>query len=463
MKITNKKTTCDYSLVIANNSDYFKRHSRLAKELYVLGFNADDDTCINASGEKTIFCFVKDKNDKEGLKINASKAFAMAKKLKISNLELVCNADLALDVIEGILLGDYSFDKYKSQKNKSHIKTIYVKMSDKLFKQVSQIETITQSVHFVRDLVNETPENIFPQSFVRHAQNAIKDLPISQKVLSDKDLEKEGMNAFLAVNRASQHGARLLHLTYKPKTAKKRVVLVGKGLTYDSGGLSIKPGDYMVTMKSDKSGASAVLGTIIAVAKLGLDLEVHAIMGLAENMVGGDAYKPDDILCARNKKTIEVRNTDAEGRLVLADCLSYACELKPDYIFDVATLTGACVVALGEYTIGIMGHNDKLKSKMSIAATKAGELTGILPFNRYLKRLIKSEIADVSNTSSSRYGGAITAGLFLDNFVDEKYKQKWLHLDIAGPAYVQKSWGYNPFGASGAGLRMLVEFMRGLN
>lgn len=215
----------------------------------------------------------------------------------------------------------------------------------------------------------------------------------------------------------------------------------------------------MVTMKADKSGGAAVMSILKAAAELELPFEVHAIIGATENMIGGDAYKPDDVLVAKNGKTIEVRNTDAEGRLVLADCLCYAQELKPDLLVDMATLTGACVVALGEYTTGIMGHDSALKHSMQKAADKSGELSGMLPFNKYLKKLLKSAVADMSNISSSRYGGAITAGLFLDNFIEEAYKDKWLHLDIAGPAYLEKAWGYNQSGATGAGVRMNLYWM----
>jgi len=177
-------------------------------------------------------------------------------------------------------------------------------------------------------------------------------------------------------------------------------------------------------------------------------------------MIGGNAFKPDDVLVAKNGVTIEVRNTDAEGRLVLADCLCYASDLKPNYLVDMATLTGACVVAVGEYTTGVMGHNSTLKHSMVSAASKSGELSGTLQFNRYLKKLIKSDIADISNIASSRYGGAITAGLFLDNFVSDTVKENWLHLDIAGPAYVEKDWGYNQSGASGAGVRMCLYWLK---
>ncbi|WP_304421801.1 leucyl aminopeptidase, partial [Helicobacter japonicus] len=270
---------------------------------------------------------------------------------------------------------------------------------------------------------------------------------------------KEKMGAFLAVNAASVNPPRLIHLSYKPKGATKRIVLVGKGLTYDCGGLSLKPADYMVTMKADKGGGCAVMGIIKTIAQLGTNIEIHAIVGAAENMIGGNAYKPDDVLYSREGKSIEVRNTDAEGRLVLADCLSYAQDLNPDILIDFATLTGACVVALGEYTSGIMGHNDKLKAQFEKYALESGELMATLPFNRHIKKLIESKIADVCNISSSRYGGAISAGLFLSEFIREEFKQKWLHIDIAGPAYVEKEWDINPSGASGAGVRAGVEFI----
>jgi len=216
----------------------------------------------------------------------------------------------------------------------------------------------------------------------------------------------------------------------------------------------------MVSMKLDKSGGCAVLGIMKAVSELNLPIEVHGIIGAVENMISGDAYKPDDVLTAKNGKTIEVRNTDAEGRLVLADCLCYAQEkVEADYIFDYATLTGACVVALGNYTTGLMGHSTKLKHSMNRSASNTGELVGALPFNRYLKKQLKSEVADISNISNKPYGGAITAAQFLDHFINDENKQKWMHFDIAGPAYVESAWGYNPYGGSGAGVRMTVDWL----
>ena len=371
------------------------------------------------------------------------------------------------------MLGSYEFNKYKEKKEKYTLKEIIFSTEEFSSKKVDlkaanegfkEAEIIASATNFTKDIVNEIPEIYTPQKMAQDALNLAKNIAsIKCEVYDEKFLAKENMNAFLAVNRASVHKPRLIHLTYKPKKSKKRIIFVGKGLTYDSGGLSLKPADYMLTMKSDKSGAAAALGIIKGAAELNLPFEIHAILGATENMIGGNAYKPDDVLISRSGVSIEVRNTDAEGRLVLADCLSYAQDFKPDILIDMATLTGACVVGLGEYTTGIMGNSDSLKSEFKSKIKDSGELATTLDFNPYLSELIKSQIADVSNCASSRYGGAITAGMFLAKFIKDEYKDKWLHLDIAGPAYREKAWGYNQAGASGAGVRMNLYFLQALS
>lgn len=391
------------------------------------------------------------------------------KKLNISSASL-CVEDLeqVKEVCEGLLLGDYKFETYKSQKISSKLKTInlYSQTLDPKALQTLIVQTqhLCQSINDVRELINTPPMVATPEYIANIALKKAKELGISCIVYDERFLEKQKMGAFLAVAKASVNPPYLVHLTYTGKAVKNKklpkIVLVGKGLTYDSGGLSLKPSDAMATMKADKSGACAVLGIIEAVARLGIEAEIHGILGLAENMIGGNAYKPDDILIARNTKSIEVRNTDAEGRLVLADCLSYASDLKPDLLLDLATLTGACVVALGDYSIGVMGYNTKLADSFNKAAFKAGELSVTLPFNPYLRKLLHSDVADLCNIPSSRYGSAISAGMFLGEFVEKSLHQKWLHLDIAGPAYVEKAWGVNPFGATGAGVRAVVEFIK---
>jgi len=364
----------------------------------------------------------------------------------------------------GFILGDYEFDKYKSEKAKHPIKKIAIN-SKRNFEEIIKKAVIkANAINFVRDIVNSMPDEMTPARVAAIAEDLAKENNLECRVYDENYLLENGYNAFYSVAKASAHPPRLVHLAYKPKNAKKRVILVGKGLCYDSGGLSLKPSDYMVTMKSDKSGAITALGIIKAVSELGIDIEVHAILGLAENMIGGNAYKPDDVLKAKNGKTIEVRNTDAEGRLVLADCLCYAQEnIKDiDYIFDLATLTGACVVGLGEYTAGVMGFNKDIIDKILEAGNDRGEHFAYLPFNKYLPKLLKSNVADICNIASSRYGGALTAGLFLSEFIEKENKEKWVHLDIAGPAFVEKEWGYNPFGASGFGVDSLVKLIEGL-
>jgi len=379
-----------------------------------------------------------------------------------------CSASIRA-MVEGLVLGSYTFTQYKSKKSKCPVKTVEISLEGYEAHEIS-IETAIRAVHngeivaastnFTRNIVNTTPDDCYPAVMAQIAEELAQNNGLKCKILKPKALKKEKMETLLAVARASRHKPRVIHLAHKPKNPKAVITLVGKGLTYDSGGLSLKPADYMVTMKSDKSGGSAVLGIMKAVSELNLPVEVHGFVGAVENMIGSDAYKPDDVLKAKNGKTIEVRNTDAEGRLVLADTLCYAQqEVKADYLFDFATLTGACVVGVGHYTSGVMGFSDEVKTLVQKQAKIAGELVTPLDFNDYLKKTIKSDIADVCNISNTRYGGAITAGQFLGEFIDENHKEKWAHIDIAGPAFVEHAWGENPHGASGAGVRMMVRLI----
>jgi leucyl aminopeptidase len=376
-------------------------------------------------------------------------------------------------MVEGFILGSYSFETYKSKKNENKIKDISISLEEyneieidiaKASLLVHKAQITADATNFTRDIVNTTPDDCYPDVMASIAEGMAEDVGLKCNILKPKQLRKEKMETLLAVARASRHKPRVIHLTHKPKGAKIKVTLVGKGLTYDSGGLSLKPADYMVTMKSDKSGGSAVMGIMKAVAELDLPIEVHGFIGAVENMIGGDAYKPDDVLVAKNGKTIEIRNTDAEGRLVLADVLCYAQqEVQSDYLFDFATLTGASVVAVGHYTSSVMGNNKEVQNFVVKEAQNSGELATALDFNDYLKKTIKSEIADVCNISNTRYGGAITAGQFLSEFIDKKHTDKWAHIDIAGPAFVEHAWGENPFGASGAGVRMMVKLLEKLS
>lgn len=452
------------------------KHKFIKDEKEFKFFNYKGRSELFLSDKKRLYVGLKNLSYDE-LRVSCAKAYNTLKNFNIKTIKMgiyssECIKMSIQSVVEGFELSSYVFDKYKSEKKSVVFEKIIFSNDEYSDKKVSKNEVedgikhgliIAKATNFTKDIVNEIPEIYTPLKMAEDALSLAKNLSnVKCNVYDEKFLKKEKMNAFLAVNRSSIHPPRLIHLVYAPKKSLKKIIFVGKGLTYDSGGLSLKPSDYMVTMKSDKSGAAAALGIIKGASELELPFEIHAILGATENMIGGDSYKPDDVLISRSGVSIEVRNTDAEGRLVLADCLSYAQDFKPDILIDMATLTGACMVGLGEYTSGILGNSDELKSKFKTFIKKSGELATILEFNPYLNELIKSNIADVSNTASSRYGGSITAGLFLDKFIKDEYKDKWLHLDIAGPAYVEKAWGYNTFGASGAGVRMNLYFMQEL-
>lgn len=465
IKLSTKPQKTDITIEFISKDD-IKKHTH-SKLLETIAFKAKQDESCFLYEKALLLCGVESKN---GDDIRSSLSFGI-RNLKSTNyknaqIENVDKKNLT-QIVEALVLGGYEFDFYKSKKEPSKLKEIYL-ICDK--KEHKELEVLLQeslivanATNFTRDIVNKAPQEIYPQTLAKIAKDLAKENSLECNILKEKELQEEGMNALLAVGRASIHESHLIHLAYKPKKAKKVISLVGKGLTYDSGGLSLKPATSMATMKMDKAGACATLGIIKAISELALDIEVHVFIGAVENMIGGNAYKPDDILISRSKTTIEVKNTDAEGRLVLADVLDYAQDkVKSDLIFDFATLTGACMIALGNYTTGIMGHSNKLKHDISKASNISGELTCSLAFNRHLKKLLKSDIADISNTASKPYGGAITAGLFLDKFIRDENKNKWLHFDIAPSAYTEAPWDCNVYGATGAGVRLLSAFLKDL-
>lgn len=374
-------------------------------------------------------------------------------------------------LIEGIILGAYQFDKYKgkneeSQECKIDEVVILTEVSGKakpsrkedLMVGLNWGRLVSEAVNMARDIGNEPPNIITPLSFAELARKIATDCSLDCHIYGPEEIEKMGMGAFAAVSKGSTQPAKFIHLIYRPQEIEKNKILalVGKCLTYDSGGLSLKPSASMKTMKSDKSGAVTVLAVMSKLKDLRPNFVVHGIMAATENMPGGNAYKPDDILKSFNGKTIEVIDTDAEGRLTLADALAFAVKQQATEIIDLATLTGACIVALGEYTAGVMGNNQPLIDRLLSEAKNTGEKMWQLPFDDNLKEKLKSDVADLKNLGD-RYGGAITAGMFLENFVD---KTPWVHIDIAGPAFHEKGWGYNPKGASGFGVRTLLEYIK---
>ncbi|MBI3862639.1 MAG: leucyl aminopeptidase [Planctomycetia bacterium] len=317
---------------------------------------------------------------------------------------------------------------------------------------------VGEAINLARELVNQPPKVMFPVSFAERAQNLARQHNLRCEVLDQAALETEKMGSLLAVSAGSDQPPRLVFLEHNQAAAGAPVVaLVGKGVTFDSGGLSIKSNDNMLTMKCDMAGAATVLATMVAIARLKLPVHVIGLMGLVENLTGGSAMKLGDVLTARSGVTIEVQNTDAEGRLVLADVLDYAVSKGADRLIDLATLTGACVVALGEDVVGAMSNNQDWCDKVLAAAKAAGEDVWQLPMFGHYDELIKSDVADIRNVGG-RWGGAITAAKFLERFVKEK---PWVHLDIAGPAFASSDKPHREGGGTGCMVKTLLEIVKG--
>jgi len=366
-------------------------------------------------------------------------------------------------VVEGTLLGLYQYTPYKTvgREDLKEMEALNIIADAKDFSliesTVKKARIITGAVYFARDLISAPSNEMTPSVMAQKAGEIARRKNVSCKVLDKNRMKEMGMNALLAVASGSHEEPKFIILEYAGgKKNAAPIVLVGKGLTFDSGGISIKPAEKMDEMKTDMSGGAAVMGVVMAAADLHLPLNVVALVPATENLPGGSAYKPGDILKSYSGKTIEVLNTDAEGRLILADALAYAVELKPEAVIDVATLTGACVVALGDDVIGMLGTDDKLKKEIDKAAKATGELVWELPLWESYHEQIKSDIADYKNTGG-RAAGTITAAAFLSKFAGDA---PWAHLDIAGPAWTGKDKPYIPRGASGVTVRLLVEFLR---
>ena len=327
---------------------------------------------------------------------------------------------------------------------------------------LAEINPICEGVKFARELVSAPPNFLTPHQLAREAEKLSSDYDLDLKILGTKDCEALGMGAYLAVAKGSDLEPNFIHLKYSPKKPKNKIVLIGKGLTFDSGGYNLKVGASQIEkMKYDMGGSASVLGTARAIAELKPNnIEVHFIVAACENMINGSAMHPGDVVKASNGKTIEVNNTDAEGRLTLADALVYACNLKPNAIVDLATLTGACVIALGDEIAGLWTDNDNLSDQLTSAAAKAGEGIWRMPMQDSYKSGIKSSIADLQNTGP-RPGGSITAALFLKEFVNESIP--WAHIDIAGTCWTEKDRDITPKGATGYGVRTLVNWIKELS
>ncbi|NPV03176.1 MAG: leucyl aminopeptidase [Syntrophaceae bacterium] len=372
--------------------------------------------------------------------------------------------DMTEAAVEGVLLGLYRFTQFKTAKEngQGEVRKLVFLAPDarearRMKAAASAAEIVSRAVCYARDLVSTPSNEMTPTDMARRAKEAAASKKVRLTVLGNREMQRLGMNALLAVARGSMEPARFIILEYSGGLrGEKPYVIVGKGLTFDSGGISLKPPDKMEEMKADMSGGAAVLAVVKAAAELGLPLNLVGLVPATENLPGGRAYKPGDVLRSMSGQTIEVISTDAEGRLILADALTYAGRFKPRAIIDLATLTGACVIALGEDVIGMMGNDADLKDGLRKAAGETGEKLWELPIWDDYAELIKSDVADMKNTGG-RAGGAITAAVFLGKFVGGT---PWVHLDIAGPAWLSKEKPYIPRGASAVGVRLLLRFLR---
>ncbi len=365
---------------------------------------------------------------------------------------------VAQAVSEGFELGGYQYLEFKSDAKPSKLERVIVvgRGGARVNAALERGRVISGAVIWARNAVNTPAAQKSPEAFAKSAQILLRGKGVKVEVLEGAELKKEKLGGVLGVGQGSENLPRLVKMTYAPAGARATVALVGKGVVFDSGGLSIKPASGMETMKTDMGGAAAVIGAMSALKDLGVKTKVVAFTPMVENMPSGTAIRPGDVLKIRNGKTVEVLNTDAEGRLILADGLSLAVEEEPDAIVDLATLTGACVVALGEKIAGLMTSHEGWGDQVHAAADRAGEQVWPLPLPAAYNKLIESEVADLKNIGTGGYGGALTAGLFLQAFVGDV---PWVHLDIAGPARAAADDGVYVRGGTGFGVRTLVELL----
>lgn len=409
--------------------------------------------------------------DPEVLRMAAGRAAKLASKSNTTSVAFAIPdlpAVVALRAVaEGLLLGGYTFRAYKTGKagQRPSLSSVNLVLPDGLSptheftSALEQACLVAEATNWARELVDTPAQDMTPARLAQCALQMAAATGLSIEVLDRPDIEKLGMGMFLAVARGSVQAPKLIHLTWMPEGEAAHapaMALVGKAITFDSGGLSIKPSEGMVWMKTDMAGAAAVLGAMKAIAVIKPPFPVHAWMGACENMPGGAAYKLGDVLISHLGKTVEVHNTDAEGRLVLADMLALAAEQAPALLIDLATLTGAIAVALGLYNTGLFTADDEVAQAILDASSEVGETTWRLPLDMRLRGELDSTLADMKNTGD-RYGGSITAALFLKEFVGQI---PWAHLDIAGTARSKSERGYLDIGASGSGVRTLIELVR---
>ena len=443
-KFEGEKTSEELANTYAVDKDHFEGKFGQTYLLHTLGKIPADKILIIGFGKKEEF-------DHNKMREAVAKSIKKLQQIKAKKaaFDFDVNVDYGKSAAIGAMIADYAYDKYKSEKAHHLDEITFARFSEN---DLNEGIIFGEAMKFTRDLAN-TPAQIATPTKLSEIAKELEG--IETKVFDKEEIARMGMGAYLAVGQGSVQPPKFIHMKYTGKNVKKKIALIGKGICFDSGGLDIKPASSMLTMKDDMSGAACILGVMRALAKLKPDMEVHGIIAACENMPSGSSYKPGDILTAKNGKTIEIDNTDAEGRLTLADALCYACELGVDEVIDIATLTGACMVALGTVASGIMCNDEEMINRVIETAKESGETFWQLPmFKEYFDSL-RSDIADMKNTGS-RNGGASAAGLFLQQFVKDT---KWCHIDIAGTAYIEKPQKEFIAGATGAGVRTLLNYV----
>lgn len=423
-----------------------------------------DDVLLVGVGEKKREQIANGLREAAGIMVTTAKRRGL-RTIAIDLTQKDFKEDAAEALATAALLADYTFETYKKGNPDKKLGTIDILAADArmvaaMRKRVLHAQTVLDGVTIARDLVNTPAQEMTPAHLAEAAQKIAESSngTVSVKILNREECTELKMGAYLAVAQGAHHEPKFIHLTYiSPRPTKKSLAIVGKGVTFDSGGLSLKPADAMMSMKCDMAGAAAVIGLFATLARLKPRVNIHGVIAATENMVSGKSIRPGDIVHASNGKSIEILNTDAEGRLTLADAMTYILKEKPDAMIDLATLTGACVVALGEEITGLMTNDKVLGRQVLEAAARVGEKMWELPLEARYRDQINSDIADLRNIPTSRYGGSLTAGLFLQEFVEGK---PWVHLDIAGPAFAERPMSsYLGKGGTGHGVRTLVDFV----
>jgi leucyl aminopeptidase len=386
----------------------------------------------------------------------ALRALAPSKAASVALALPAGDAAQAEAVALGALLGRYTFTRYRAGENGSAPAVTLLSSAAGVEQAAARADVLAAAMSLTRDLVNTSPSHLYPETFADQAEQVAQAAGLEFEVLDEQALASGGYGGITGVGQGSSRPPRLVRLAYRHPDATKTVVYVGKGITFDSGGLSLKPSAAMEAMKSDMSGAAAVLAALQAVAALRPAVNVVGYLPLAENMPGGNAQRPSDVITIFGGKTVEVLNTDAEGRLVMADAIARSEQDSPHLVIDVATLTGAQLVALGTRIAGVMANDDAARDGVVDAARRAGERVWPMPLPEELRKGLDSSVADIANVSGDRFGGMLVAGLFLKEFVPDGVR--WAHVDIAGPAFHEgEPYGYTPKGGTGAAVRMLVQ------